>query len=231
MTYLRGDAAEIDAWEDLGNTGWNWASLLPYYKKSERFKTPTESQVAAGATYERQNHGFDGPVHTGYIPALSNGSFAPIVKQTWESLSLPHNPDLNGGDVRGFAMGPQTLDGESGVRWDSARAYYHPVEGRPNLKILRGTVKRITWTPEKRRRSACAPSRLVADGVEFLTEDGKSNFLGARREVVVSAGAVRTPLVLEGSGIGNPRFEADFSSRKPSGERLTCPPQPGSSSL
>lgn len=210
MTYIRGDAAEFDAWEDLGNSGWNWATLFPCYKKSEKYTIPSDTKLAAGATYKSQYHGFNGDVHTGYPLTLRNGSSAPPVIQTWEGLSLPHNPDLNSGDVRGFSMGPQTLDPGLDMRWDAARAYYYPVEDRPNLKIVKGTVKRITWAPEKRKRLPGDDNCLVANGVEFLTDDGETDVLNAGKEVIVSAGAVRTPLVLEGSGIGNPRFETEI---------------------
>ncbi|KAK4149482.1 putative GMC oxidoreductase [Chaetomidium leptoderma] len=201
MTYIRGNVAEFDAWEQLGNPGWNWESIFSYFKKSEKYTIPTDSQLAAGATYESQYHGFDGPLHVGYVPSLENGSFAPAVKDTWEGLSVSHNLDLNSGSVRGFGMGPQTLDSNLNVRWDAARAYYQPVEHRPNLRIIKGTVKRITWAS-----GGCKKGHLVANGVEMLTDAGKSRTLGAKKEVVVSAGALRTPLVLEASGIGNPRI-------------------------
>ncbi|KAK3293787.1 glucose oxidase [Chaetomium fimeti] len=201
MTYIRGNVAEFDAWEQLGNPGWNWNSIFHYFKKSEKYTVPTDSQLAAGATFESRYHGFHGPLHVGYIPALENGSFAPVVRDTWAGLSVAHNPDLNSGSVRGYGMGPQTLDTKSNVRWDAARAYLHPAENRPNLKVLKGTVKRITWAAGKSEAGL-----LVADGVEVVTDDGESTVLRAKKEIVVSAGALRTPLVLEGSGIGNPRI-------------------------
>jgi choline dehydrogenase len=200
MTYIRGNIAEFDAWEQLGNPGWNWESIFPYFKKSERYTIPTESQLAAGATYEPQYHGFDGALHVGYVPTLENGSFAPVVIDTWEGLSVHHNPDLNSGDVRGFGMGPQTLDTDLNIRWDAARAYLHPAEHRPNFRVFKGTVRRITWARGGGKRGLS-----VASGVEVLADDGKSSLLRANKEVVISAGALRTPLVLEASGIGNPR--------------------------
>lgn len=203
MTYIRGNVAEFDAWEQLGNPGWNWESLFPYFTKSERYTIPTESQLAAGVRYEPQHHGFDGPLHVGYVPALTNGSSSPAVIDTWEGLSVHHNPDLNSGDVRGFGMGPQTLDADLNIRWDAARAYLHPAEHRPNFQVVKGTVRQITWGRGRDKRGC-----LVANGVEVLTEDGKSSFLSAKKEVVISAGALRTPLVLEASGIGNPRYVA-----------------------
>ncbi|KAL9108667.1 MAG: hypothetical protein Q9227_006613 [Pyrenula ochraceoflavens] len=203
MTYIRGDRAELDAWEDLGNHGWNWEALLPYYKKAEKYSIPSQTELAAGATYDSEYHGFDGPVHVGYTPALVNGSFAQPIIQTWESLSLPHSPDLNSGHTRGFGMGPQTLHSELNLRWDSARAYLYPVQNRRNLKVIQGTVSRLTWASGN-QKIAPSNSALAASGVEYLTNDGQVHNLKAKKEVIVSAGAVRTPLVLESSGIGNP---------------------------
>jgi choline dehydrogenase len=213
MTYIRGDIAQFDAWEKLGNKGWNWAALFPYYKKSENYTIPLATQLAAGATYQPQNHGFKGHVHVGYPLALVNGSAAPAVIDTWEGLSLPHNPDLNRGSVRGFGMGPQTLDPQQNIRWDAARAYIYPAQSRTNLKILQGTVKRITWAPKKNRRSSSGGSLLVASGVEYLTADGKTHAVLAKKEVIVSAGSVRSPLVLESSGVGNPRYKTNADTQ------------------
>ncbi|KAM0323936.1 hypothetical protein ACHAQA_008517 [Verticillium albo-atrum] len=205
MAYVRGNRAEFDVWEELGNPGWNWDTLLPYYKKSEMYFIPRDDQLTAGASYEPQHHGFQGPLHVGLAPAFTNTSASPLLQAAWESLSVPRNPDFNGGSVRGFAYPPSTLDPELNVRYDSSRAYIHPVENRPNLTILQGTVKRITWAPQPRRQKTCQNAGLVANGVEFLTEDGQVKTIKVKKEVVVSAGAIRTPGVLEGSGIGNPR--------------------------
>jgi choline dehydrogenase len=206
MTYIRGDAAQFDAWEQLGNTGWNWTALLSYFKKSERYTIPTFSQVAAGATYNSQYHGFGGPVRVGYSPALVNGSFAPTVSRSWEAMSLTRNPDLNSGDVKGFATGPQTLDRALNMRWDSTRAYYYPIEYRRNLKIIKGTATRIVWA--ERIRDNCTDGiRWLAIGVEYITDSGATATARASSEVILSAGALRTPLLLESSGIfWNPRF-------------------------
>lgn len=206
MTYIRGNKAEFDAWEKLGNPGWNWDNLFPYFKKSENYTLPTETQLAAGATYQTKNHGFDGPLHVGYTAALRNGSFAPRILAAWESMSLAHNPDLNSGHVHGFGMGPQTLDREADVRFDSARAYYHPVEHRANLRIVRGTVSRILWAP--RDGKGDTDSSLFAKGVQYEDAHGAMQTMLVTKEVIVSAGGVRSPLVLEASGIGNPRFVA-----------------------
>ena len=207
MVYIRGNREEIDAWEGLGNFGWNWETLLPYYIKSENFTMPTDTQADAGATYDVQQHGFGGYLHTGYLSSLHNGSFAPAVMNTWEGLAQKHNPDLNSGNVRGFGLGPQTLDAHRGIRWDAARAYYHPIEGRTNLQVLNGAAKRITWADLNGTLPLPGTNvTFVASGVEYVEGKGnKTRIIKARREVIVSAGAVRTPLILESSGIGNSR--------------------------
>lgn len=199
MTYIRGDKAEFDAWEYLGNDGWNWDTLYPYMKQVERFSSPTVAQQAAGASFNPEYHGEDGAVTTAFPFELLNGTFHELVQQSWENLGYPLNPDVNGGETRGFDVWPQTLNRDAGVRQDAARAYYYPVEQRPNLKIIKGTVTKITWADivESGRP-------LLANGVEYQTPDRQTLAITATREVLLSAGAVRSPLILERSGIGNP---------------------------
>ncbi|OTA80807.1 putative GMC oxidoreductase [Hypoxylon sp. CO27-5] len=199
MTYIRGDKPEFDAWEDLGNTGWNWDALYPYFKKVERFTPPTEAQQAAGATFEPEYHGRDGVLITGFPFELFNGSLYTLAQQAWENLGYPLNPDVNSGETRGFDIWPQTLDRDADIREDAARAYYYPVEQRPNLKIIRGTVTKLTWANSTRNNDT-----LSADGVEYLDPNGQTVTINAAKEVLLSAGALRSPLILERSGVGNP---------------------------
>ncbi len=192
MTYIRGSVAEFDAWEKLGNPGWNWNSIFPYFIKSEQYTVPTDSQLAAGATYQRQSHGFTGPLHVGYVPTLENGSYAPLVIDTWNGLSVAHNPDLNSGNVRGFGMGPQTLDPELNTEGGTPRG--RTTTRRSTGQILEssnGTVKRITWAGGRSKKGS-----LVAEGVEVLTGGKGRRSSRAKREVIVSAGSLRTPSFL-----------------------------------
>ena len=77
MTYIRGDKAQFDAWEDLGNPGWNWDAMLPYYKKSELYTVPTDVQIAAGATYKPLKIDDDGRAETGVtVPGATPDSGA-----------------------------------------------------------------------------------------------------------------------------------------------------------
>ncbi|KAH6658076.1 glucose oxidase [Truncatella angustata] len=194
MTYLRGDRAEIDAWEALGNTGWNWDALWPHYKGVEHFEIPTAAQLSAGAGWNPAFHGLEGELATGYPFELYNGSVHEPWRQTWEGLGFPFNEDANGGDIRGISIWPYTLDRDADIREDSARAFLHPIEKRTNLRIIQGTVKRVIWKDG---------DDFEADGVEYLTADGESVIQQARKEVILSAGAMRSPLILESSGIGH----------------------------
>lgn len=199
MTYIRADAAEIDAWEGLGNKGWNWNTLLPYYTRTERFTPPTGAQTDVGASFDPEYHGEHGDLHVGFRYALPNGSFHGIVQKTWESLGYPVNPDVNSGDVHGFDVWPMTIDRDSDLRWDSARAYYYPVEGRHNLVVFNGTGLNIEWEEGK------VDGVKRATGIQYADDNHQKITLNANKEVILSAGALRTPLILEMSGIGNPR--------------------------
>ncbi|KAI1743581.1 GMC oxidoreductase [Xylaria scruposa] len=199
MTYIRGDKPQFDAWESLGNEGWNWETLFPYYKKAEKFTIPSAAQAAAGATYDPAVHGETGHVHTGFPFFLTNSSFHELATKTWGALGFPLIKDDNVGSVRGFSVWPQTLDRDQNLRYDSARSYYYGVEDRPNLTIIKGTVKKINWA-----HSSNSSQAAVAEGVEYVTPDGKLVELTAAEEVILSAGALRSPLILESSGVGNP---------------------------
>jgi choline dehydrogenase len=195
MTYIRGQKAQVDAWETIGNTGWNWATMLPYYKLAEKFIPPTPAQVKAGASYEAQYNGMSGHVHVSFPFNLQNGTFEPTVQKSWASLSLPRNPDVNSGDVHGFDVWPRTVDRDADLRYDSATSYYWPVAGRTNLHLFQGTATKLTWKG----------SSTTASGVQYLAANGSTLTLGASQEVIISAGALRTPALLESSGVGNPK--------------------------
>ncbi|KAL4914900.1 hypothetical protein BDW62DRAFT_219745 [Aspergillus aurantiobrunneus] len=199
MTYIRPEKAQLNAWETLGNGGWTWDTLWPYHLKGEQFLPPTRAQVAAGASYIDAYHGCSGPVSVGYQYGLQNGSFATTVNETWRAFGVPLNLDVNGGHLRGFFVWPQTLDREANVRDDAARAYYAPVMGRGNLVMVEGRVDRILWADGKEG----VDGKALARGVEYTASDGKGT-LYADREVIVATGSVRSPAVLELSGVGNP---------------------------
>ncbi|KAL5113210.1 hypothetical protein ACEQ8H_008917 [Pleosporales sp. CAS-2024a] len=198
MVYIRGEAAQFDAFEALGNPGWNWNSLFGYGKKGERFETPDAAQLKAGVTADAAVHGFKGPLVVSFPNAVTNTSFGNSARQAWQSIGVNPVTDINSGHIHGFVAAPYTLDRDRQLRSSSAAAYYEPVDTRPNLKVIQGTVKRILWGANKNNKTA------VASGFEYATPSGSIVQVSAKKEVIVSAGAYRSPLVLEASGIGNP---------------------------
>lgn len=199
MTYVRAQKPQIDSWETIGNEGWSWDDLLPYYKKSENFTIPTPAETLAGASYDASYHGRGGPLSVGYSYDLLNGSFHSIVQDTWANLGIPLNNDSNGGDVRGFSVWPSTLDSATNIREDAARAYYYPIKNRTNLHIFLNTAaNKIEWGDS-------VSGKAVAKGVQITRSNGSVEILKASKEVIVSAGSLRTPAILELSGIGNPK--------------------------
>lgn len=198
MTYIRAQKSQIDSWESVGNEGWNWDALFPYYKKSENLAIPTPAQTEIGVSYNPDYHGENGYLKVGYPYNMQNGSLAHDAEASWKALGIPFNEDMNGGNVRGFALWPYTIDREANVRETAARAYYYPVQNRPNLKVfLNTTANRILW------KDCAGPA--TAQGVEVTLVNGSTSTLAAKKEVIVSAGSLRSPGILELSGIGNPR--------------------------
>lgn len=198
MTYIRGDKAQFDAWEAMGNPGWDWDTMFKYYKEIEKFFEPTDAQTEAGGLFNPEFHGDDGDLHVGFTPVLQNGSFYSIATETWGELGQDLNKDPNGGETEGFSVWPQTLDPEKNRRSDSATTFLWPVEKRTNLKLVNGTGSRVLW-----KGGRDAPE---AAGVEYFTHSNDSVVLHADKEVILSAGSLRTPLILEKSGVGNPDF-------------------------
>lgn len=196
MSYTRAQKVQIDAWERVGNKGWNWDNLFTYYKKSEQFQIPTPKQIARGADYYIAYHGEQGPLKVGWPQEMTNGSVLPTVDETFQQLGLPFNRDCNGGSMVGLTVHPNTVDRQANVRHDAARAYYWPYAARSNLKIISNShANKIIW--------ASNPSEAVAIGVEITGVNGVETIY-ASKEVILSAGSLGTPILLEMSGIGNP---------------------------
>ncbi|KAI0546091.1 GMC oxidoreductase [Xylaria curta] len=201
MYYIRGDKANYDAWEKLGSSGWNWDTLFPYFICSENFTVPSSAQLDAGMTYIPHYHGRDGHLKTGNPYQVENGSFHSSARETCENLGITLNRDLNSGETRGYGAYPQTLDRDANVRESAARAYYEPIDSRSNLRVIKGIVKRITFNDS-------AGSELVATGFEYTDDQGNLVYITAEREVILSTGTLVSPVILESSGIGNPRVLA-----------------------
>lgn len=175
MIYIRGNPADYDGWANTGATGWSYEDVLPYFRKSE------DNNRFAG-----KEHGTDGPLKVSDIDNIHPLTRAWL--QACQQQGLPLNPDFNSGDQAGTGLYQITARGRR--RSSAAVAYLHPALGRPNLHLMTGSrVVRIVM--DKGR----------AIGVEYLRR-GKPEMLMARREVILSAGAIATPHLLMQSGIG-----------------------------
>lgn len=205
MGYIRGDRAIVDAWETLGSPGWNWDALWPYYIRSENFTAPTiEQKKNEGAAYGEELHGFDGPLEVAFSFEELHADLYQSFQRTWDSLGYGANPDINSGDVHGFSAAPMTVNREAHLREDAGTAYYHPFKERKNLVLLPGTVRKVDW----KEGNGEPENAIEAAGIEYVTADQQIRCLKARKEVILAAGVMRTPLILELSGIGNPSLLA-----------------------
>jgi choline dehydrogenase-like flavoprotein len=197
MTYMRAESSQIDSWKKVGNNV-SWDSLIPYYKKSEYFEYPTGAQVSMGASYLPEFHGTEGPLSVSWPSEMVGNNFSSTLNATFKAMDLPWNRDANSGSMRGYNVFPKTFDRSLDVREDAARAYYYPFATRPNLDVyLNSFAQRMTWSDDN-------SSVPFANGVIFTDKSGTEQSLLATKEVVLSAGSLRSPLLLELSGVGNP---------------------------
>jgi choline dehydrogenase len=175
MVYMRGSAADYDEWGALGNRGWDYASVLPYFKRSE--------DNERGAS---RFHGIGGPLAVSDSRSR-NALSAAFVNAAIES-GLPANNDFNGERQEG--AGFFQLTQRNGERCSVAAAYLDPVRGRPNLEVMTNT-----------RAVRIVVDHGRAKAVEVVTPDGR-HAIAADREVILAAGAFQSPHLLMLSGIG-----------------------------
>lgn len=128
MVYTRAENLQIDAWEEVGNEGWNWQSLFPYYKKSQRLLVPSDRALEAGVSYNPAFHGFDGPVDTGWPRRELVSEYLPALNQSYPKLGIPWNPDPAGGSTRGLGVSATRRDCQSRILTEIRRTH---VRGPP----------------------------------------------------------------------------------------------------
>lgn len=199
MAYLRAQNSQVDAWEAIGNEGWNWKNLFPYYRKGEQFQGDNYPWLeGSGVAYDPASHGFDGLLKVGWSESQLNDGLAQKLNTTFQNLPVPvpYNEDPNGGQMVGYNVYPKTVDSKLNIREDAARAYYYPYKSRTNLNVWLNTfVNKVTWK---------AGEEATADGVEVTLANETTTVVKASREVILAAGALRSPALLELSGVGNP---------------------------
>jgi choline dehydrogenase-like flavoprotein len=176
MVYVRGHRSDYDSWAAAGNPGWDYASVLPYFKRSE-------NSEALGANDYR---GVDGPLNVAWLrsPSPLNDVFLAAC----EAAGIPRTPDCNGALQDG--CWPAQVTQKNGERCSAAKAYLTPHLGRPNLTVI---TKAQTERVDIVDRRAVGVQATVANELRSLR---------ARREVLLSAGAYGSPQLLMLSGIG-----------------------------
>jgi choline dehydrogenase len=175
MIYIRGNSADYDGWASLGNDGWGFQDVLPYFKKSER-------QERGASEY----HGANGPLNVADLRCVNplTRSFLSAAQE----LGIPANSDFNSGTQDGAGLYQVTQ--KNGQRHSAADAYLHPALARPNLKVLANAhATRIVL--ENRR----------AVGIEYIRNNAVET-VRANREVLLAGGSVNSPQLLLLSGIG-----------------------------
>ncbi|MEQ8441372.1 MAG: GMC family oxidoreductase N-terminal domain-containing protein [Alphaproteobacteria bacterium] len=175
MIFVRGDPSEFDHWRQLGNPGWSWDDVLPYFKRFER--TEIGSDEARGRS---------GPIHISSVKdmpdPLSDAFHAACVQ-----AGIPANDDYNGGVYEGVCY--LQLNTRNGQRCDTATAYLNGTK-QPNLRIVtEAQVSRVLFQGRR------------AVGVEYEVRGEKRRAM-ASREVILSAGPIKSPHILELSGVG-----------------------------
>lgn len=179
MLYVRGNPLDYDTWAQLGNRGWSYESVLPYFKKSEHYEGRGGEARGRGGALNVAEMCENNEVCDAFIAAG--------VAEGW-----PRNPDYNSGDQEGFGYFQVTQ--KRGRRWSTARAFLDPVRTRPNLRI----------------ETDAQATALILEGTRCVgvryRQHSQHQEARCGAEVILAAGAVKSPHLLELSGIGQPEL-------------------------
>ena len=178
MIYTRGHSSDYDHWRQLGNPGWSYDDVLPYFKRAENYEGDGDEEF----------HGKNGPLNVKKSDRDDDILLDKFV-EAGAQAGFPLTNDFNGKQQEGFSRYEHTIKGSK--RFSSARAYLHPALKRKNLFTkINITVDKVIFENRK------------AIGIEYF-EKGSKKFIGCNREVILSSGAVNSPQILLRSGIGD----------------------------
>ncbi len=184
MVYVRGAAADFDDWAEAGASGWSYADCLPYFKRAESWQ-------GGGDTYR----GGDGPLGVGGGNNMVGNPLYQAFIDAGVEAGYPGTDDYNGFRQEGF--GPMHMTVKGGVRSSTSRSYLDPVRKRQNLTVFTQVLV----------------DRLVLDGKRVRGvsgwREGQVFELSAGKEVILSAGAIASPMILQRSGIGDAQTLAE----------------------
>jgi choline dehydrogenase-like flavoprotein len=177
MDYIRGHKSDYDHWASLGNTGWAYSDVLPYFKRSEN-----------NTELDGEYHGKGGPLTVSKL--RSDNPVQEIYLQAGRELQWPITDDFNGAQQEG--LGIYQVTQKNGERWSAARGYIHPfMDKRSNLRVeMQAQATRILFEGKR------------AVGVEYR-QGNATKRIRARREVILASGAFQSPQLLMLSGVGD----------------------------
>ena len=175
MIYMRGQAGDYDSWAADGNPGWGWQDVLPLFKKSENHFAGASQHHGASGEWRVERQRLSWPILDAFRSAAEQSGIASI-------------DDFNGGDNEG--CGYFQVNQKAGVRWNAAKAFLKPIRQRPNLQVL---------TDVDVQRVILENGRAVAVSAH---SQGSLHTFKARREIILCAGAIGSPSILQRSGIG-----------------------------
>jgi len=175
MIYMRGQAADYDHWRQLGLAGWGWDDVLPLFRRSEDYYGGPDEMHGVGGPLKVNRQRLSWPILDAFRDAA-------------EQCGVPKTADFNRGDNFGSALFDVNQHG--GLRWSAARGFLRPVMKRPNLRVVTGAqVERLLLDQGR------------ASGVRFR-HNGRVMEVAARAEVILTAGAIGSPHILQLSGVG-----------------------------
>lgn len=175
MVHIRGNRRDYDHWRDLGNEGWDYSSVLPYFKKSENEERGPSKYHGSGGPLNIANHRTPNPLSQAFVNA-------------GVEVGIPLTNDFNGAEQDG--VGFYQVTQKNGLRHSAASGYVHPIMNRPNFTLkTHALATKIIF--EARR----------AVGVAYI-QDGEKQECRAEREVILSCGTINSPQLLMLSGIG-----------------------------
>lgn len=175
MIYMRGQARDYDQWRQMGNAGWGWSEILPYFIKAEDFQHGANDLHGEGGEIPVQ----DGRSHVEVLDAFMEAAI---------EYGIPKVDDFNRGNNEG--VGYFHVTQRKGLRWSAAKAFLHPVKNRNNLTLMiKSQAERIRFDGRK------------AVGLDFI-RDGVPVTADVTGEVVLATGSVGSPHLLQLSGIG-----------------------------
>ena len=175
MVYIRGQKDDFDRWSALGNVGWSYQEVLPYFIRSEHYERGADSYHGQGGPLWVSDTVDEFPIHQAFIDAA-------------EQAGHPFNSDVNGASQEGVSWFPRTI--KNGKRYSSARAFLGAGKSLDNLTVV--THAQVTQIQIEKGRAVGVQAQVQGQSVTF----------SASQEIVLSGGAINTPQLLELSGVG-----------------------------